>query len=80
MIAMLEQLLTGRQVRHVVVGSAHREQPQPAAASRIQSNRSSTPRELARVSTDGVFLSIYKSKVRTNPFPPAFLARDGKQP
>ncbi|KAK4043068.1 hypothetical protein C8A01DRAFT_43992 [Parachaetomium inaequale] len=53
-------------VRYVVVGGANRDQTQPGPPSRMPSNRTSTPRELARVS-EGIFLSIYKSKEDTEP-------------
>ncbi|KAK4149230.1 hypothetical protein C8A00DRAFT_19055 [Chaetomidium leptoderma] len=56
-------------VRYVVVGGANRDQPPPTPgpANRMQSNRTSTPRELTRVLSEGIFLSIYKSKEDTEP-------------
>ncbi|KAK4127597.1 hypothetical protein N657DRAFT_653771 [Parathielavia appendiculata] len=55
-------------MRYVVVGGASREQMQLAPINRnAQSNRISTPMELSRMSAEGVFLSIYKSKEDTEP-------------
>lgn len=53
--------------RYVVVGGPNREDVQPAPAMRVMSNRSSAPRELMRVPTEGVYLSIYKSKEDQEP-------------
>lgn len=57
------KLLTGLQVRYVVVGNANREQTQPTPANRMPPIRSSSTREPPRVPSEGIFLSIYKTKV-----------------
>ncbi|KAL2018357.1 hypothetical protein VTK56DRAFT_960 [Thermocarpiscus australiensis] len=54
-------------VRYVVVGGPNREQTQSAPASRVQSNRSSTSKELSRAPSEGIYLSVYKSKEDTEP-------------
>ncbi|KAL2152511.1 hypothetical protein VTH82DRAFT_5695 [Thermothelomyces myriococcoides] len=54
-------------VRWVVIGSPTRDQPQPGTANKGQANRTSTPKELTRTPTGGVFLSIYKSQDDTEP-------------
>ncbi|GAB1314996.1 PH domain-containing protein [Madurella fahalii] len=48
-------------IRYVVVGGPNRE-TQSVPISRMQSNRSSAPREFSMVPSEGIFLSIYKSK------------------
>ncbi|KAK4189089.1 hypothetical protein QBC35DRAFT_450553 [Podospora australis] len=53
--------------RYVVVGGPNREDVQPPPPSRVMSNRSSAPRELMRVPTEGIYLSIYKSKEDQEP-------------
>jgi hypothetical protein len=50
-------------MRYVVVGGANREQPQAAPINRLQSNRASNPGELVKAAAEGIYLSIYKSKV-----------------
>ncbi|KAL2133195.1 hypothetical protein VTI74DRAFT_2769 [Chaetomium olivicolor] len=52
-------------VRYVVVGSANREQIQPGPGRGIQPNRSSTA--LSRFPSEGIFISVYKSKEDTEP-------------
>ncbi|KAK4250643.1 hypothetical protein C7999DRAFT_38253 [Corynascus novoguineensis] len=55
-------------VRWVVVGGSVRDQTsQTVPANRVQSNRASAPRELTKVLSEGIFLSIYKSKEDTEP-------------
>ncbi|KAK3308090.1 uncharacterized protein B0T15DRAFT_390162 [Chaetomium strumarium] len=49
-------------MRYVVVGGANREQPQAATINRLQSNRASNPGELGKAASEGIYLSIYKSK------------------
>ncbi|KAK4240490.1 hypothetical protein C8A03DRAFT_13216 [Achaetomium macrosporum] len=49
-------------MRYVVVGGANREQAQSALTNRLQSNRASNPGELGKAPSEGVYLSIYKSK------------------
>ncbi|KAK4171877.1 hypothetical protein QBC36DRAFT_86529 [Triangularia setosa] len=46
--------------RYMVVGGPHRDQT--PSIMRAPSNRSSAPRELFKVPSEGIFLSIYKSK------------------
>lgn len=49
-------------VRYVVVGAANRDRPLPGPA-----NRTSAPKELAKAPSEGLFLTIYKSKEDTEP-------------
>lgn len=49
------------QPRYLVVGGPQRDRT--AGIIRAPSNRSSAPRELFRVPSEGIYLSIYKSKV-----------------
>ncbi|KAL2177949.1 uncharacterized protein P884DRAFT_198562 [Thermothelomyces heterothallicus CBS 202.75] len=54
-------------VRWVVIGGSTRDRTQLDTAKRGQTNRTSAPRELTRTLTEGMFLSIYKSKDDTEP-------------